>query len=107
MKALGLLSVVIVLGISVLVGGCGSTAPYVYKPREFDRRSETFGKEPKDLENLSICYNKYSTTPQDILKLAQETCGKYKRVARYTGNGGFLTCPVMTPALANFACDRR
>lgn len=107
MRVLGLLSILIVLGLAASVGGCGSTQPYVYNKEEFNRDSRDFGKEPKDRKSVSICYSKYSTTPQDLLNLAQETCGKYNRVARFKGHGLFLTCPLFTPALAEFACDRR
>ncbi len=87
------------------LAGC-EVAPYVYDPGEFNRSSPTFKKEPLDRDTVSICYSRRHTDPETLLRMAQAECGKYDKVARYI-EGEYLRCPVIIPAIANFACAAR
>jgi len=86
------------------VGGCSLPDPYVYRNKEFDRDLATFGKEPKDLATVGICYNKKNTTPQQIIQMAQAECAKYHKVARFSRQTR-LQCPLLTPVEAIFLCE--
>ncbi|MBC8158515.1 MAG: hypothetical protein H8E94_04200 [Alphaproteobacteria bacterium] len=94
------------LAFALLAGGCGWAEPYVYDAQEFNRNSPAFGKELKDRSKVSVCYNRRGATPRQVLELAQVECGKFQKVARFTGHDRLL-CPLFTPVTANFACEKR
>lgn len=94
------------LGFALLAGGCAWTDPYVYDTQEFNRDAAEFGKELEDRTTVSICYNKRTTTPQQVLELAQNECGRFQKVAFFNGQDR-LECPLFTPALAKFFCVNR
>lgn len=83
--------------------GCGETAPYIYKPREFDRNDKDFNKTPTDRRSLTICYNGIGTTDHDIATIAEEECRKYGKEASARSES-FGPCPLLTPVAAVFAC---
>jgi hypothetical protein len=87
------------------LGGCGETRPYIYKRDEFNRKSETFNKEPKDRDSVTICYNELSTTAEIVFEMANTECAKYGKQARRTYQD-FGDCPIATPMEAHFACDK-
>jgi len=88
-----------------LLGACSDTAPYIYNADEFNRDSPNFGKEPTDIDNVAICYNKSSTTPQDLLALAESACTKFGKTAVFKKQDIF-ECPLLTPAQAHFSCTK-
>ena len=90
--------------LALSVAGCADVPPYVYNKEEFNRASTNFGKEPKDISEVIICYNKGDSTPQQIVALAKAECGKVGKAARFVKQRR-LTCPIMTPISAEFACD--
>jgi hypothetical protein len=87
----------------ILFGCSGGLAPYVHNPAEFNRDSPNFAKEPTDIADVAICYNSSSSTPQDILALAESTCAQFGKVARFDRQD-LLQCPLLTPARAFFQC---
>ena len=86
-----------------VLSACSNEAPYIHNPDEFNRESANFAKELEDRDNLSICYNKRSTTVQDLLAMAQAECGKFGKEAVFDKHD-FLQCPLTTPARAKFLC---
>ncbi|MBT3359939.1 MAG: hypothetical protein HN403_09970 [Rhodospirillales bacterium] len=91
--------------LTLSAGGCGWAEPYVYAAGEFNRESSSFGKKLENRKKVSVCYNRGSATPRQVLELAQAECGKFQKVARFTGHER-LKCPLFTPVTANFSCDK-
>lgn len=94
----------VILTCFLILGGCGIAEPYVYKDSEFNRDRADFGKEPEDLNEVSICYNKRSTTAAAVRQLAEAECAKYKKVAVFRSHD-LLECSLVTPARAIFVCQ--
>ena len=90
--------------LALSVAGCADIPPYVHNKEEFNRSSAGFGKAPKDIGEVTICYNKGDTTPREIVALAKAECGKFNKVARFVTQRR-LTCPVLTPISAEFICE--
>ncbi len=88
----------------ILFGCSGGLSPYVHNPDEFNRDSPSFAKEPTDLAQVAICYNGSSSTPQDILALAESTCAQFGKIARFD-HQDLLQCSLLTPARAFFQCE--
>lgn len=80
--------------------------PYIYDPQEYNREQANYGRDLKDRTELKICYLTRNTTPQDILAMAEAECGKFNKSARYL-NSQVGECPIGTPTLASFVCERR
>ncbi len=83
--------------------GCAETEPYLYNAAEFDRDAPEFGKEPRNIGRVEICYSKQSTTAQELREMANARCGQFGKVARFQSQD-YLQCPLFTPARAFFAC---
>ena len=94
------------LTVCVALAGIAGCAPYIYDPQEFNRERADFGREPKDRSEVNVCYFTRTTSPQDILAIAEAECGKFGKAAqyRYSEVG---ECPFATPTLARFACVAR
>jgi hypothetical protein len=91
------------LFLSVFLATACESPAYIYKEGEFNRNALDFNKEPKDRDKLTICYNKSDTSPQDVLDMAKDECGKFGKSAKFI-NQDRLTCPLMNPIAANFTC---
>ncbi len=91
--------------VAFALSGCADQAPYIHNPSEFNRQSPNFAKEIKDREGVNICYNKRSTTVQDLLAMAQAECGKFGKEALFQKHD-YLQCPITTPARAIFKCSK-
>ena len=87
----------------VFLVGCSGLAPYVHNPNEFNRNAPNFGKEPADMAQVAVCYNGSTTTPQDVLALAESTCRKFGKTAKFERQD-IMQCPLLTPARAHFSC---
>ena len=87
-----------------LVTACAQE-PYIYKEDEFNRAEANFAKDPIDRKDVRICYNRRSTTPQTILKMAADECGRYGKRAVFSRHD-YLECPVSVPARAIFLCEK-
>ena len=96
-------SIILCVLLAVGLSACGTTDPYVFTPNEFDRELDTFREKPEDLALVTICYNKWDTTPEKVLELASVECGKYGKIAR-SSDQEFGVCPLLVPMAAYFAC---
>jgi len=90
---------------AVLLGGCAAAAPYVYLPQEFDRKSKSFGKDPLNIDSVTICYNKYGTNPEIVAKMASAECARFNKKAEFLRQS-LDQCPLSTPMAAVYACVR-
>ncbi len=88
-----------------LVAACAQE-PFIYDANEFNRDHVDFAKEPTDRTSVEICYNRRSTTPQALLKMAADECGRFGKRAVFERHD-YLECPLMAPARAHFRCQKR
>lgn len=91
------------IAVVTALAGCGATEAYVYKTDEFDRDAKTFNKEPKDRNEVTICYNGVGTSDKRVADMAEQECVKFGKTARRE-NEVFGDCPLLTPIEARFAC---
>jgi hypothetical protein len=91
------------IAVVTALAGCGATDAYVYKKDEFDRDAKTFNKEPKDRNEVTICYNSVGTSDKRVSDIAEQECVKFGKTARRE-NEVFGDCPLLTPIEARFAC---
>ncbi len=91
------------LVILLVLGACSGPPPYVHKAREFDRNASNFGQDPKDIENVTVCYAKSGTTPAEVRKTAQDECAKFNKEVRFLKQD-YSTCPLSAPVSAFFEC---
>ena len=82
------------------VSGC-IQAPFVYSRREAGF-ARTVGESTND--RVAICYNPYSTNANEIIKMAQEACGKTNREPAYDGHK-YWSCRVFLPHRVYFRCQ--
>lgn len=90
---------------SVGVAGCITEPPYVDRPYQIDRRSKNFPLGPKLVvgSEVTVCYAKSASSPQEIRQLADDECGRF-------GLGAALyeqtleVCPLRAPVAAVFKC---
>ena len=87
---------------AVALSSCAMAEPHVYRPSEFDRR--TFVKSVAAVPGeVQVCYAAKGTTPDEVLRLAEEECAKYSKSAQFIGNEVF-NCPLSTPVAARYYC---
>ncbi len=87
---------------AVALSGCALAEPHVYRPGEFDRR--TFVKSVAAVPGeVQVCYAAKGTTPNEVLRLAEEECAKYSKSAQFIANEVF-NCPLSTPVAARYYC---
>lgn len=89
---------------AALVAVVAACQPYIHDPDEFNRERADFGRPPKDRAEVNVCYATRSTSPQDLLAMAEAECAKYGKSARYRYSD-VLECPMATPLRARFACE--
>jgi len=94
-----------VLGLilSVFLATACESPTYIHKLGEFNRGAQDFNRDIKDRDELTICYNKGDNTPQDVLEMAKDECGRFGKSARFI-NQDRMTCPLSNPIAANFSC---
>ncbi len=97
----GLLASVFLLGLSACADQWPE--PYVYYSSEYDRENPSFGKDPTDITEVTICYGKRNSTPEDIRQLAQDECGKFRKKAVFIEHK-IDQCPLLAPIEAHFTC---
>jgi hypothetical protein len=56
-----------------------------------------------DAPRIAVCYNKLFSTPEQVRAVAIEACGP-KTEPQLVSQDLKLTCPLLTPARANFRC---
>lgn len=103
MRVRRLIPLILAVWLPGLAGGCSRFEPFVLKTNEFDRDSPSFAKKTADIESVTICYNKYGTTPQSVLEIARNRCGEFEKAARFS-HQDYLRCPLFTPVGAHFEC---
>lgn len=93
----------LVVGLAAaILGGCSRAEPYVFRTAEFDRR--VLGKVPVAVPGeIQVCYSKMGTSPDEIVRLAEEECAKYGKSAQFIGNE-IYQCPLSTPTTARYYC---
>ncbi|MCU0837595.1 MAG: hypothetical protein MUE49_02590 [Rhodospirillales bacterium] len=87
----------------LVVSGCSEVAPFIYVPREFDRRDPQFNKPVTDRTRLTVCYDGLFSSSGDILAFAEAECARFGKTAAPL-SAGFGVCPLFTPIEAHFAC---
>lgn len=86
---------IIPLGLSA----CGGT-PYIDSRREAGLTGMIGTSTP---DRVAICYSSSSTTPQELLKLAESECAKTGRSARFSHQER-VACNLSNPTRAYFNC---
>lgn len=89
-----------------LAASCAAPEAYVHKPAEFNREATDFGKDPENLAEVTICYNKFATKPEIITQLAVDACGKFGKEAVFREQT-LNQCPLITPMAAVYNCQGR
>jgi len=88
----------------LLFSACANVEPYIYNANEYNRESPNFSKEIIDRSEVIICYNKNSTTPEILIKIATDECGRFGKVADFIKHKHFV-CSISSPAQAIFKCS--
>lgn len=92
----------------LMLGGltaCDLPGPHVYDPDRFDRESPTYGQDPADILEVTICYNASSTRAKAVADLASEQCGRFRKTAVFVSQA-IDHCPLFNPISANYICVR-
>ncbi|MCC7016540.1 MAG: hypothetical protein IT564_04995 [Rhodospirillales bacterium] len=84
-----------------ILSGCARSEPFVFKNTEFDRR--TFGRPASVPGLIQVCYSSTTTTPEAVIRVAEEECAKYGKMAQMIGQD-ISICPMTTPIAANYLC---
>lgn len=85
---------------SLLLAGCASPLPpFVQKVHEV--KSKDRAEPPVTM--VEVCYNRTTTTPEAVRKLAEDACVKKGGHAVFVRHRS-LQCPLLQPAGANFVC---
>ncbi|HEY0525300.1 MAG TPA: hypothetical protein VGD08_18045 [Stellaceae bacterium] len=82
------------------VSGCASQQilpPFETQPRAADAAT------PDPRQRVGVCYSALSSTPQQVLSLARESC-PVDQPPHLIAQDLWLTCPLLTPIRATFAC---
>lgn len=87
---------------ALLVGtllGCGSNS---LPP--FDTKAEPPPKGvTENFTRIGVCYNRLTTTPDQVIQVARDNC-EPGTTPYLVGQDTELTCPLLTPVRATFAC---
>ncbi|MCB2101209.1 MAG: hypothetical protein KDE22_10095 [Rhodobacterales bacterium] len=92
-----------VLASLFLLSACSAGDPYLYVKDEFDRERPGFGREPQDLEEVTVCYGSSGTQPAAVTDLARDACARVGKVARFRAQD-LRSCPLTTPVAAHYDC---
>lgn len=94
-----------ILFVAVILIGCSSPDPYVWRPYTIDRDHEFFPTGPvlTDGSEISICYAKRGTTPNALKQIADEECGRFGLTSQFAKQDHGI-CPLVTPVAAQYAC---
>ncbi len=57
----------------------------------------------EDFSRIGVCYNRETSTPRDVLDVARRNCEPGTR-PWLIGQDTHLSCPLLTPVRATFAC---
>lgn len=88
------------VALPLLLASCGSPLrPFVQSVKEFEPENRS----TPAVTMVEVCYNRATTTPEAVRKLAEDACREKGRRAKFVRHR-FLHCPLLQPASANFAC---
>lgn len=89
----------IAIALLASLGGCGTgfLAPFDAEPRAPPKGAS------EEFTRVGICYNRETTTPQEIAALARANCGP-GTTPHLIGQDFLASCPLLTPMRATFAC---
>jgi hypothetical protein len=115
MPRVSYISPVVIIAALLMVSACagpnaadvsGDKNAYVFNPNEFKRA--TFGNLAAKSDSITVCYNKYGTTPGTIANIAAKECAKTNKTAKFDRQS-LLVCPLFTPVAAIYECivDKR
>lgn len=85
--------------VALALAGCG-TKPFVDGRREAGQIAPVGASTP---DRVAICYSSHSSTPAEILALANTECAKTARTAQFDGQQDFQ-CALLAPTRAFFKC---
>ena len=87
------------LALAILASACG---PGSLRPIDTIPKPAPAGAH-EAFSRVGVCYNGETTTPGEIFDVAQYNCGAGTR-PWLIGQDTHLTCPLLTPTRATFAC---
>jgi hypothetical protein len=85
--------------VALELSACGG-APYVDSRREAGQTATVGASRP---DRVAICYSSQSTTPREVLKLADSECANTGRAAQFSHQDQ-AACNFATPTRAFFSC---
>lgn len=91
-------------GVMVVVTACSKPA-YVYKSEEFNRAAKDFGRPVSTINQVTICYSSYSSSPQQVSQLAIDECAAFSKKAEFYEQR-YNICPLEAPVAAVYTCRR-
>ena len=95
----GMLALLLVVGLSA----CSLPDAHVLDSDRFNRDAADYGKDPKDISTVAICYNAMTATPAKIVALAEERCGRFRKTAVFVRQA-ISDCPLFNPVAAIYNC---
>lgn len=87
------------LALGVLAAACGQGG---LPPSDTEAKPPPAGVH-EDFSRIGVCYNRATSTPREVLDVARRNCEAGTR-PRLIGQDMYLTCPLLTPTRATFAC---
>ena len=90
---------VLALALAIVVVACGQRS---LPPIDTEPKPPPAGVH-EDFSRIGVCYNRETSTPEEILEIARRNCEAGTR-PWLIGQDLRLTCPLLTPTRATFAC---
>jgi hypothetical protein len=85
--------------LTLLAAGCGQGA---LPPFDTAPKAPPAGAH-EDFSRIGVCYNRETSTPHEVLEVARRNCEAGAR-PWLIEQDTHLTCPLLTPIRATFAC---
>jgi hypothetical protein len=92
-------AVVPALALAILAAACGQGS---LPPIDTEPKPPPAGVR-EDFSRIGVCYNRETSTPREILDVARRNCEPGTQ-PWLIGQDTHLTCPLLTPTRATFAC---
>lgn len=106
MVAMRMIANIFVTASVVAVASCSGGDAYVDRPYEINRDSSDYPDGPKRVagSELTVCYSRSASTPQEIYKLADDECRRFGLTA-VLSEQVYTLCPIITPMAALYTCE--
>ncbi len=106
MVAMRLIANIFVCAAVAVVSSCSGGDAYVDRPYEIDRDSPDFPGGPilSKGSEVTVCYSKSASSPQEIYELADKECDRFGLTAALSEQV-YTLCPVVTPMAAIYTCE--